>query len=104
MWFRLARMLGMSVARAKEEIDSEEFYWWKVYLSIEPFDRVEENMRHAILCTNLNRIAAGRCISSPRYEHFVVDYTKEVKPEAEVKSMLNVVRAFVASYNKSLGG
>ena len=35
MWFRLALSLGMSVKRAKQEIDSHEFgYWMAYYLSL----------------------------------------------------------------------
>lgn len=37
MWFRLALSLGMSVKRAKQEIDSHEFCYWMAYYGSEPW-------------------------------------------------------------------
>jgi len=43
MWFRLAKELGMSVARCQLEISSAEFGEWIAYQALEPFgDRVAD--------------------------------------------------------------
>lgn len=34
-WFRLARMLSMSVSRAQDEISSAEYVEWAAFLSLE---------------------------------------------------------------------
>lgn len=38
LWHRLAARLGMSVQRAQEEIDAEEFHNWLAYFQIDTWD------------------------------------------------------------------
>ncbi len=63
MWFRLALSLGMSVARAKQEIDSHEFCYWMAYYGLEPWGEKVADMRHGIAVAtlaNINRNTEAR--------------------------------------------
>ena len=63
MWFRLALSLGMSVARAKQEIDSHEFCYWMAYYGLEPWGETVADMRHGIAVAtlaNINRNTEAR--------------------------------------------
>lgn len=55
MWFRLAKELGMSVARCQLEISSAEFGEWIAYYSVEPFgDRVQDIRAGTIAAASIN--------------------------------------------------
>ena len=63
MWFRLALSLGMSVKRAKQEIDSHEFGYWMAYYGLEPWGERVADMRHGIAVAtlaNINRNTEAR--------------------------------------------
>lgn len=63
MWFRLALSLGMSVKRAKQEIDSHEFCYWMAYYGLEPWGETVADMRHGIAVAtlaNINRNTEAR--------------------------------------------
>ena len=63
MWFRLALSLGMSVKRAKQEIDSHEFCYWMAYYGLEPWGEKVADMRHGIAVAtlaNINRNTEAR--------------------------------------------
>lgn len=53
IWFRLALALGMSVARAQEEIDSREFSEWLAFGRIEPFGEWRQDQRAGKICAAL---------------------------------------------------
>lgn len=58
MWFRLAKELGMSVARAQIEVSSAEFGEWIAFFSLEPFgDRIADLRAGEIasVIANVNR-------------------------------------------------
>lgn len=56
-WFRLARMLGISVKRAQEEIDSREFSEWWAFLRLE---QDPDDVRTARICAVQARLAGNR--------------------------------------------
>jgi hypothetical protein len=56
-WFRLARMLGISVKRAQKEIDSREFSDWWAYLRLE---QDPDDVRTARICAVLAQLAGNK--------------------------------------------
>ena len=72
MWFRLALALGMSVKRAKQEIDSHEFCYWMAYYQIEPWGEKVADMRHGIAVATLANI--NRNVEAKPEPYFPTDF------------------------------
>ncbi len=53
MWHRVAALLGMSVARAQEEITSAEFVDWCAFYSLEPWGCEVEHWRMGVLASTV---------------------------------------------------
>ncbi|WP_321940045.1 hypothetical protein [Paraburkholderia sp. J8-2] len=62
-WFRLARELGMSVARCQQEVSSAEFVEWMAYSGLELFGPEADDLRAGTLAAaiyNVNRNSKRR--------------------------------------------
>lgn len=84
MWFRLAKELGMSVARAQMEISSAEFGEWVAFFSLEPFgDRIAD-LRTGVVASTVANVNRGKDTPAFKPLDFIpwVDPTPEKPPEA----------------------
>lgn len=60
-WFRLARQLGMSVARAKREISTIEFLKWISFESVEPGNPLRADAHAALIASTM-----ANCFRDPK--------------------------------------
>jgi hypothetical protein len=81
MWFRLAKELGMSVARCQREVSSAEFGEWIAYYSIEPFgDRIDD-LRAGTIASVIANIHRSK--DTPPFKPLdLLPWVKADKPEA----------------------
>ena len=59
MWFKLAHLLGMSVARAQMEITSSEFTEWMQYIEEYPLPDTKREYEAAHICLTLAQVMGG---------------------------------------------
>lgn len=57
LWFRLALHLGATVAELQYRMSSEEFTYWKVFFSMEPFGYDIENFRMGQIASAIVNVA-----------------------------------------------
>jgi hypothetical protein len=60
MWFRLAKELGMSVARAQTEVSSAEFGEWVAFFSLEPFGDRMADLRAGVIASTFANVNRGK--------------------------------------------
>jgi len=88
MWFRLAALLGMSVARAQSEISSAEFAEWIAYFNLEPMPNAW--LQHGILCTLVAQ-AVGDKRAKPE------DFIPKVRKIQSQQEIAALAKAWAAS-------
>ncbi len=62
-WHRLAAMLGMSVRRAMQEIDAEEFRNWLAYGELETWDLTGYHQA-GIICSEVINMFGGKTVAA----------------------------------------
>jgi hypothetical protein len=85
-WFRLAKELGMSVARCQDEVSSSEFGEWIAYYSLEPFGDRLADLRMGTVASVLANVNRGK--NSPVFKpHDFIPWAQQEKvvdlPQAE---------------------
>ena len=78
----------MSVARAQEEISSEEFIYWVAYDQIEPGDPFRSDARNALLCQVLASIWGSKKGKKPKLEDFMLDFEPKQKTASELEAKI----------------
>lgn len=95
LWFRLARDLHMSVARAQQEIDSREFVEWAAFLREEPSAYVQDRWLAAQIVCWLRRMLGGSRARIP-------DCLLEFAPPQTHDEMEASMRMYAQTHNAML--
>jgi len=83
--------LGMSVRRAQEEIDVDEFRNWLAYERIEPFGPRRQELMLAQLCSLTFNINRGKGVPASKVEDWMPEFRAVRKQsQQEIKHRLDL--------------
>lgn len=92
-WHTLALALGMSVRRAQEEIDEDEFRWWMVYNRMSPIGRDRIDYGFAQVSSTIANVNRAKGQKPYNAKDFMPQYGSKPKQTIEqMKQLLGAIK------------
>ena len=92
-WHTLALALGMSVRRAQEEIDEDEFRWWMVYNRMSPIGRDRIDYGFAQVSSTIANVNRAKGQKPYHAKDFMPQYGSKPKQTIEqMKQLLGSIK------------
>ena len=94
----------MSVKKAMQEIDDQEFGYWLAYYKLNPFDKKRDDINFGTLKYLLACINTPSNKARPKLDDFILDFEKEEKSPYEKGMALKMMMTNKAKhYNQKYG-
>lgn len=99
MWFRIARMLGMTVAMAKDSMPASEFMGWMAFLDQDPDPDVKRQNEAAAIQSTFASVMSGK---KTKISDYVLKYKSrnQAKTPDQIKNGLRHWFAMNAARNQ----
>ena len=96
----------MSVKRAQQEIDAEEFQWWQAFYRLEPWGETRADLRMGILASVQANVYRGKDTEAFTPQDFMPNFeaSSDEPDDDELDALIAQQEMVLESLASSLGG